>query len=271
MPMLKSFKRHVKSIIYTAWPITLAWGGRYSLKRIAKTLNKYNITLDLDLSEAVDRLYAHGLFSIKSVEFLIQSIEDSGSTWFVDAGANLGFYSFAIAKHFSGSVQCLSIEPDPYSQAKISQNKLYNPAIAPYVHLAPYALDKCSSTVALMINDVGNRGGSSVCIDQRRFTGRDVNLTIDVPSNTLQAICLEHFDENISWCLKIDIEGYEYPVLETFFNDASRCTLPSAIVAEWTGQGELGPGGETPIELLIKHGYSLVGKDGCENYLLCRY
>ena len=268
--MIKLIKSCAKSTIYAAWPLTLLWGGRYSLNKITKRMNKYDIVLELDLRESVDKLYAYGLYSTKSIDFLIQTIKTTDCTWFVDAGANLGFYTFAIPKHFSGSVQCLCIEPDPYSQAKILENKTHNPSISRSVHLAPFALSNMSSTVGLMINDVGNRGGSSICIDQRQFTGRRENIVVNVQSHTLQNICSQYLSHEDRWCLKIDIEGYEYPVLEAFFSNSLPQSYPLAIVAEWTGKGELGHHSESPIQLLERYGYIVVGKDGLENYLLVR-
>lgn len=57
--------------------------------------------------------------------------------------------------------------------------------------------------------------------------------------------------------MKIDIEGYEYPVLRRFMGEAPREIWPKALVIEaWGVHIELF--GESPIELLIRHGYKLV-------------
>lgn len=266
-PMLKFAKNLTKGLIRSTWPVSLMLGGGYQVKTILKRINNYGITLELDINEAVDRLYAFGLYSTKSIDFLVEIIKIERCQWFVDAGANLGFYSYAVASQVSSSLQCLCIEPDPYSQKKIKVNNNLNPALSRRISLAPVALSETPGTMDLMINDAGNRGGSSVFIDQRSYTGKQNNTIVKVRSQQLQSVCSDYFDLNDKWCLKIDIEGYEFPVLESFFQSVQYKQLPKAIVVEWTGNGKLGPDNETPIQLISRYGYALVAMDGAENYL----
>ena len=49
-----------------------------------------------------------------------------------------------------------------------------------------------------MINTAGNRGGSSVFIDQREWTKTKENKTVDIKTLTLLEICLEFIRETIS-------------------------------------------------------------------------
>lgn len=57
--------------------------------------------------------------------------------------------------------------------------------------------------------------------------------------------------------LKIDVEGYEYPILNQFFNEAPPLLHPKAVILEAFGHAISVVGG-SPIELLIMHGYKLV-------------
>jgi FkbM family methyltransferase len=122
----------------------------------------------------------------------------------------------------------------------------------------------------LMINTAGNRGGSSVVIDQRKWTKTSENIIVSVDTITLLDLLRKYsIDETTPWCLKIDIEGYEYTVLHKFIQDCRNAFWPKAIVAEWTGRGITSDSGKTPIDLLLDNGYTLSGQDSL-NYLLIR-
>ena len=228
--------------------------------------------LELDLGQLVDRAYALGFYNKKSIDFLLTQLSDD-CNWFVDAGANLGFYSLAIASMMD-RVQCLAIEPDPYSQDKIEANiKLNsnnNPQLSAKIYLEKCALGAHEGDVDLMINDSGNRAGSSICIDQREFTGKATNTTIRVPVERLSTLLRRYGVDDSKWCLKLDIEGYEYPIINTMLSDLNDEQLPCAIVVEWTGLGILGDNNQTPVRLLKSRGYSLKTIEGAENYLFIK-
>ena len=52
--------------------------------------------------------------------------------------------------------------------------------------------------------------------------------------------------------MKIDIEGFEVPVLEAFYQTAPRALWPRVVIGEIVGDG-----GEPLKKLLISHGYRL--------------
>ena len=266
------FKTIIKSLSTIVWPISYRHGGSFKVSRIVKTISKYRIALDLDLSQLVDKAYAFGIYNKKSIDFLINRIQLFDCAWFVDAGSNLGFYSFAIAST-SKSVKCLAIEPDPYSQAKFESNIILNSGIhrlVERIYLERSALTTHEGKVDLMINDCGNRGGSSICIDQRKFTGKTSNTSIRVPSKRLSTLLKSYKIEDFRWCLKLDIEGFEYPIIQSFLDDLPEDQHPRAIVVEWTGTGMTGVGDETPIKLLQRSGYTLNDIEGSENYLFTK-
>lgn len=127
---------------------------------------------------------------------------------FVDIGANYGEFSFEMA---SCCVRVISIEPNPIvfsclrkSFAEMENVELINCAIVPS--------DYEGSNVDLQINPFSS-GGSHV-IDSRNEAKKTILIsseTIKV-NNLLTRIKLQDPDVII---FKIDIEGYEYPIVES--------------------------------------------------------
>ncbi len=210
------------------------------------------IKMHLDLSQNLDREYAQGLWDREELRFLLSSYEKD--SYFVDIGANQGFYSLNFAKE-KPEARILAFEPDPYSlgklQKNISANNFKN------IILCPYAISDSEETRYLMINTANNRGGSSVVLSQTPRTQSKTELIMRVPCNTLLNALISNNVNKIS-ALKIDIEGYEYPVLRKYFADAPTSLYPKVIVVEAFGY-MINLVGGSPIELLITNGYRLSG------------
>ena len=242
-------------------------GGSIRTDRIRKELSSLGIVLSLDLGEYLDRMYALCRYDRKSLSFLAEQLSDC--TYFVDLGANLGFYSLALAKSHENLV-CILVEPDPYSANKILRNLELNPALLPRLILERVAVGDRQGKIDLMINTAGNRGGSSVVIDQRKWTKKTENTIVSVDTIPLFDLLKRNsIGEATPWCLKIDVEGYEYTVLAKFIEDCCDAFWPRAIVAEWTGRGVTSNLGRTPIDLLLDNGYTISGRDAL-NYLLIK-
>ena len=245
----------------------LRLGGSVETDRIRKELRSLGIVLSLDLREYLDRMYALCRYDRKSLSFLAEQLSDC--TYFVDLGANLGFYSLALAK-FHANLVCILVEPDPYSANKILRNLELNPTLLPRLTLEKVAVGDRQGRLDLMINTAGNRGGSSVVIDQRKWTKKTENVIVSVDAIPLFDLLRKYsISEATPWCLKIDVEGYEYTVLAKFFEDCCDAFWPKAIVAEWTGRGVTSDAGKTPIDLLLDNGYTIYGRDSL-NYLLIK-
>jgi len=107
-----------------------------------------------------------------------------------------------------------------------------------------------------MINTSANRAGSSMTYSQTPWTGEKEDTIIEVKCVTLLGALIENGVTRIS-SLKIDVEGYEYPILNHFFRDAPVSLYPKAIILEAFGHVIPIVGGSS-IELLVSRGYSLV-------------
>ena len=206
--------------------------------------------LNLDLCQDLDFEYFLGIYDKDEINFLLEQRDDDSI--FVDVGANQGFYSLCVSKKVMNS-RVLAIEPDPYHVCKFQKNILLNKVSN--ITLCQYALSDTNEERELMINTGGNRAGNSLLLSQTSFTGKQEEC-INVSCKTLLDALRENNIHRVS-ALKMDIEGYEYPVLNAFFNSAPRGMYPKAVVVEAFGH-TIKPAGGSPIELLISKGYKLV-------------
>lgn len=224
-------------------------------------LDVQGLKMYLDLTQNLDLEYAQGLYDKEDVEFLLSCYEEN--SYFLDIGANQGFYSLWFAKH-KPNARILAFEPDPYSvekfQKNISANQFRN------IKICPYALSDSDVPRDLIINTTNNRGGNSMVLSQAPSQKTEVRMKVDC--KTLLG-ALNAYEVNKVSALKIDIEGYEYPVLKRFFEDAPQTLYPKAIVVEAFGHMINRVAG-SPIELLIKRGYRLVNHTSFNYHFMFR-
>lgn len=214
------------------------------------------LTMALDLAESLDACYAMNVVDDVCIDFVrrhLQHIE-----YFVDVGANQGLYTCVVLKE-SSHVEVVALEPDPYSQEKLWKNVALNSLESNRLTLITDAVGEANGEAELMLNVAGNRGGSSLLIDQRPFTGLTENVSIPVTVRSLASVT-----EQVaagSWMLKLDIEGMEFPVLRSFLNETEPASWPDFVIVEAFGRLIATVGG-SPVELLVRRGFTLVDHDG---------
>ena len=144
---------------------------------------------------------------------------------FVDAGANVGIYSLAVRAmcHTAGKpLTCLAIEPDPTNAARLATNITLNTA-TDITHRAT-ALGATSGEVQFRTGALGNRGEAQIVSEAS-------TSTITVPLRPLLDLVTEAGLPRID-ALKMDIEGFEEPVLTAFFRTAPAHLMPQTIIIE---------------------------------------
>jgi len=236
----------------TGWTFAIQ-RSRPSKKWIVKYVEANQVWMRLDLSESLDGSYAQNSVDIRSINFIKNKLQYGGV--FVDIGANQGFYTLLVRKNFP-EVEIIAIEPDPYSITKLKINLDLNDFADSKTTIIEKAAGTKRETLELMINDAGNRAGSSVILDQRAFTKKQVNSVVKVLSEPLLDILKESGATKVT-CMKIDIEGYEFPVLSKFFEDADELLWPRSIVLE-AESSVIGISGGSPINLVFGLGYELI-------------
>jgi FkbM family methyltransferase len=159
---------------------------------------------------------------------------------FLDIGANAGFYSFwALSGNHEG-LRVVSIEPTEVMRERMQYNLAEN-GLESSVLLFPCAVTPEACEVFIDEHE-GNIGQTAVRTEGsgRKVAGRPL-LEI------LREASVEQVD-----AMKIDIEGFEVPVLEAFFASAPKTLWPRFVIGEIVGEG-----GESLKDLLVSKGYRL--------------
>jgi len=218
----------------------------------------FGFWMSLDLNQLLDFEYTFGIHDSEEVAFLVEAYESG--THFVDVGANQGFYSLYLASR-RPDARIIAFEPDPYSLEKLRLNREMNGF--GNISIVPCAIADDDATRTLRVVSRRNRGANSLLESGAPDGG--AGAAIEVPCRPLLDVLLEHGVERVS-ALKIDVEGYEYPVLRRFLADAPERLRPRAIVVEALGDRIAVVGG-SPVDLLVEHGYRTVNH-GRFNFLM---
>jgi FkbM family methyltransferase len=167
-------------------------------------------------------LFTPGLFDRQERQFLKRSLRP-GCT-FLDIGANAGGYSFWVYSLFKDQCRIHAVEPDPELQKKMQFNIETNGAHS--IQIAPLALVFQNGKGKLIVDQI-NKGENCLaeCMDDRGKNGIDVSVV------TLTSFLRAHDILSID-ALKIDIEGYEFKVLDHFFSHAGKTVWPRLILTE---------------------------------------
>jgi FkbM family methyltransferase len=137
--------------------------------------------------------------------------------YFIDGGANLGFFSLSLLNKHSFK-EAILIEPNP-ANLKLLE---YNVARFSNITVLPYALGKNAGTVVfeLASSNTGHVKGS--------IGHTETDNTVMVKAETLPAIIPTNWDMEKT-LLKLDIEGAEYDVIDDLIHHK---IFPKIIVGE---------------------------------------
>lgn len=159
---------------------------------------------------------------------------------FLDVGANAGFYTFWALSQRHAGLRVIAVEPNEVMLARLRHNLATNNLTSSVTVFAcavtPVA---CEQVIAQHAENLG------------QTTTRPDGQGIRIPGRSLLDILLDAQVSKVD-AMKIDIEGFEVPVLEAFFKTAPRTLWPRLIIGEVVGDG-----GENLKNLLFFHGYRL--------------
>jgi len=152
---------------------------------------------------------------------------------FIDVGASVGGYALFVAAHVGPRARILAIEPSPEIFERlafnISQNEFAN------VKALSCALADHDGEITLFVH-VDNSGETSV----RVVSAEAASAQLRVPARSLLSVLRDENYERLD-AIKLDIEGAEDLVLDTFFSEAPVALWPLLIVMEHTQlRGERG-------------------------------
>jgi FkbM family methyltransferase len=164
---------------------------------------------------------------------------------FLDIGANIGGYAMAVAALAGSRARILALEPQP----DIYERLVFNLRLNSFPSVKAFALavaDK-DGELTLFIDD-RNRGESSVKIVS---DGRGQSFR--VPARRLKSLLDSERIDRVD-AAKLDTEGAEDLILETFFKEAPPTLWPALLILERGG-------GRWHIDmarLLAEHGYMAI-------------
>jgi FkbM family methyltransferase len=173
----------------------------------------------------------------------------------IDVGANIGFYTVALARLVHGPV--FACEPMPANLARLERNVAASD-VEGLVRVVPYALGSAAGTLHLSFErdifgntaESGNAGPASVSAG-----------AIEVPVRTLDQVVAEFGIETCA-LVKIDVEGGELGVLQggTGFLRLRRPYVVAELNAYWMEQS--GWTADDLLALASDWDYDVAGWDG---------
>jgi FkbM family methyltransferase len=174
----------------------------------------------------------------------IASVPSDREPVFVDAGANAGLYTLSVLADAAASgrpVKVVAVEPDLENRRRLEFNLAASKAGT--VTILPYALGAEEGEASLVQSD-SNRGEVRV---GEAGEGELVRLRP-------LAAALAEADAPRPDVMKMDIEGFEEPVLAAFFGESPRDTWPKMILLETRHEAAITEGA---AGLCLQHGYQL--------------
>ena len=198
--------------------------------RLLKVLNKNrgyfkinDFEMFLDFLDPIDReIILSQEFEKQEIDFLINQIELNKINYFLDVGANCGYYSLKISREIP-SIKILSFEPNIEAYTKFRKTLIKNLDLSKKIKLENFGLSDQSAKLkmqSMLKFGYAQTGGASVIdknSDTKNFT---FYANFKVGDDYIKLT-----DEKIS--IKIDVEGHELNVLKGIHNTIkkNRCIL----------------------------------------------
>lgn len=238
---MSAFGRHAPRgwlavLVRTARLCSSDWGGR----RLAFALRAVGVRalrgrpLDVEAFGARMRLYPGHNVAEKNLLFTPQYFDPDERRFlaarlgpdfvFIDVGANVGGYALFAAGLGGAGARVLAIEPQADIFERLSFNIRQNGFTN--VKALELAVADRDGEITLFVDDA-NKGETSM-----RLVGtRGAGAAVKVPAKALGTIVAEEGLDRID-AVKLDVEGAEDLILETFFRDVPPRHWPRLLVVE---------------------------------------
>lgn len=167
-----------------------------------RTATVFGAHIDLDLRDLVQREIYLGVFEPKETRWALDWLRP-GMT-FVDAGANVGYYTLLAAQRVGRGGRVLAIEPGPYAYGRLRETVSRNGL--DQVRTLQVALGETPGTLPLYVPPDGSRNYSPTMVPHASATA------VDTTVRTLDD-CLAEWEVERIDLLKLDVEGFEPAVL----------------------------------------------------------
>jgi FkbM family methyltransferase len=184
----------------------------------------------LDFLDPIDReIILNQEFEKQEIDFLVNQIRTNNINYFLDVGANCGFYSLKISKEIS-NIKILSFEPNLEAYSKFSKTLKKNLNLSKKIKLENFGLSDKSAKLkmqSMLKFGYAQTGGSSVV--DKNLNNKNFLFFADFK---IGDDYLKLTNEKIS--IKIDVEGHELRVLKGIKNiiKQNQCVLQIEIFSK---------------------------------------
>ncbi len=218
------------SILKTYSRIAPTERGGYRLARLARSLigkdqwskqwtTPAGLHMKLNLATYPDCCMVFGLYELDTTRQMRRLLRPGD--WFVDCGANIGYFTLLMARHVGATGQVDAFEPDPMNRATLLANLKSN-ALDTRVRAHDLALGNHGGMVDLFhpTQSKSNHGMSSLYPDG---SGLDTKFSVQIAR-------LDDVLKGVPNLVKIDIEGAELAAIEGMSRMLQSPNPPSLIV-----------------------------------------
>ena len=199
---LPILKRLIPSVLIRLLKILKKNRGYFKIK---------NTKMFLDFLDPIDReLILHNEFESLEINYLIEKININKINFFLDIGANCGYYSLTIGKNVK-NILVIAFEPNQEAFYKFSKSLDINSDLSKKINLNNFGLSNVSRKLKMqtMVKfGYQQTGGAGVTNNDTILKSHD-SFVADFKIGDEY---LNLRDEKLS--LKIDVEGHELNVLE---------------------------------------------------------
>ncbi|MCK9602794.1 MAG: FkbM family methyltransferase [Candidatus Omnitrophica bacterium] len=174
---------------------------------VKKAINGVVFEFDFSYDPAIKSMYIGG-YELDTVQALKKYIKKGDTV--IDAGANIGYLSANIAGFVGKTGQVHSFEPVPQYFARSKKLSMMNPEYKILVNQS--ALGDREGIVNIKVTSQRNIGFNTI-VPGSMSNEKKIKEILQVPIGRLDDYIKEKSLDNIS-LIKIDVEGYEFPVLK---------------------------------------------------------
>ncbi|MDH7799466.1 FkbM family methyltransferase [Beijerinckia sp. 28-YEA-48] len=228
----------VASIIARTRRASLSWAGRrgaYALRKLGLRLLAGR-PVDTEALGARMRLYPYNNVCEKRILFTPQYFDEPERALlaaamkpgfiFIDIGANIGGYTLFVAATAGRDARILAIEPQPEIFERLVYNIRQNEFAS--VKALDCAVSDKDAEITLFL-PTHNRGETSMRIVNSDASGQQLRVMGRTLLGLVQDEGYNHID-----AIKLDVEGAEDLILETFYRTAPKALWPKLVLMEYS-------------------------------------
>ena len=187
-------------------------------------VNGVNFDIDLGLDPRVRQMF-YGTYGAEVTGVLRRFLRPGDA--FIDAGANIGYITAFGLGLVGRAGEVHAFEPVPRYARRLRQVQTDNPES--HLRVNEMALGETPGTAAIAITSLPNIGWNTMVPDF--MSVESVDETIQVEVTTLDAYVAENRIPRLR-LVKIDTEGFEFPVLKGFLGYLRSANTPPVLVVE---------------------------------------